>query len=242
MRIGILSDIHGNAVALDAVLEDLDRYAVDRTVCLGDAVQGGCQPLLVARRLSEIGCPVVMGNADAFVLDGTSLEEVSDDLARVRDWTVGELGEEGLEIVRVFEPTIEIDLGDAGMLLCFHGSPHSYNDILLPETPPSRVREALEGTEADVLCGGHTHIQWTFTMDDKTFFNPGSVGLPYNRLLPLERFHFSPVAEYAIVSASSDGIAIEFKHVPFDADAYARAAHAGGHPLADSEATRFTRP
>ena len=70
MRIAILSDIHGNCVALDAVLAELQSEPIDGLVCLGDAVQGGPQPAQVVARLRETACRVVMGNADTWLLTG----------------------------------------------------------------------------------------------------------------------------------------------------------------------------
>jgi len=70
VKIGLFSDVHGNAVALDALLADLERHPVDRLVCLGDAIQGGPQPVECLERLRSLDCPVVMGNADWYVLTG----------------------------------------------------------------------------------------------------------------------------------------------------------------------------
>ena len=66
----VFSDIHGNDVAFEAILTDARRAAVAQYVCLGDAIQGGPQPAQVAARLRTLGCPVVMGNADAWLLSG----------------------------------------------------------------------------------------------------------------------------------------------------------------------------
>jgi predicted phosphodiesterase len=70
MRTALVSDIHGNTVALDAALADLKAHPVDQVVCLGDAIQGGPQPAGVVARLRELGWPVIMGNADAWLLSG----------------------------------------------------------------------------------------------------------------------------------------------------------------------------
>jgi predicted phosphodiesterase len=74
MKLAILSDVHGNARALDAVLADLARDPADRVICLGDAVQGGAEPAETVARLRGaqrvLGGPIVMGNADAFLLSG----------------------------------------------------------------------------------------------------------------------------------------------------------------------------
>jgi predicted phosphodiesterase len=241
MRIAVISDIHANHVALQAALEDLARQDVDRTVCLGDAVQGGCEPRQVADRLREIGCPVILGNADAFVLSGVMSEgfTVSEEHRRVRDWTVEQLGPRGLDLLRTFVPTYEIELDASGTLLCFHGSPRSYDDVLLPDTPEDDLRATFDGIDANVLCGGHTHLQWTLQLGAKTFFNPGSIGLAYNRHSPRDGFRFFPLAEYAVLSVTPTAISVEHKHVLFDVDALDRVARASGHPFAETVAARY---
>ena len=75
MRIAVISDIHGNCFALDSVLQDIRQQGIEQIVCLGDAIQGGAQPAETVQRLRELNCPVVMGNADDFVLT-SDLEEV----------------------------------------------------------------------------------------------------------------------------------------------------------------------
>lgn len=243
MRIGVVSDIHGNCVALDAVLADVVTHPVDRWVCLGDALQGGPQPSEVAERLRELDCPVVLGNADAFVLDGLSGEpEITEQLRVVREWTYEALGPRGIEFVRTFRPTIEVDLGTAGTLLCFHGSPESYDTIIGPDTPPEGLRAELGGRGARTMCGGHIHRQWTVSLDGWTFFNPGSVGLAYNFYLPPDRFHLSPHAEFAILHVDDDRVGIELLRVPFDLDDLDEAARTSGHPQADTLAASFRPP
>jgi predicted phosphodiesterase len=64
MRIALIADIHGNVVALDEVLAELEEKAVDQIVCLGDVAAGGPRPVETLERLRELDCPVVMGNAD----------------------------------------------------------------------------------------------------------------------------------------------------------------------------------
>lgn len=76
MRIAVLSDIHGNDLAFEAVEADLQDQKIDQIVCLGDAVQGGPQPAQVVQHLRRLNSPVVMGNADAWLLSG---EETADE-------------------------------------------------------------------------------------------------------------------------------------------------------------------
>src|SRR5258707_12846952 len=69
MRVALISDIHGNCVALEAVLADIERAGVDQVVCLGDVGATGTQPHAVVERLQATGCPDVMGKADAWLLN-----------------------------------------------------------------------------------------------------------------------------------------------------------------------------
>src|ERR1051326_1406090 len=129
MRTAIVSDIHGNAVALEALLADLEREPVDQVVCLGDALQGGSQPDAVFRRLREQLWPIVLGNADDFLRDADAGVEVPNERQLdVRAWTLGQLGDDGLAFIDAFQPTIQVELGEGRTLLAFHGSPSSYDD------------------------------------------------------------------------------------------------------------------
>jgi predicted phosphodiesterase len=242
MRIGVISDIHGNCVALDAVLADVAHHPVDRWVCLGDVIQGGTQPEHVVDRLRELDCPVVLGNADAFLLDASIGEAVvTDELRAVRDWTIEAIGSDGLEFIRTFHPTVEIDVGEGERMLCFHGSPASYDTIIGPDTPRDDLEREL-ASDALLQCGGHIHHQWTTTVGRSTFFNPGSVGLAYNRHLPRESFYFYPFAEFAIVNVGDGPARLELTRVPFDVDELERASQASGHPNGQTLAARFRPP
>ena len=197
MAIALLSDIHGNAAALERVLDELARLGIDDGIVLGDVAQGGDEPAAVLDRLAELGWPVILGNADAWLLDDSV--EVTDEAAIAkRPWTLEQLDERHREQIRAFHPTYERD-----GLLAFHGSPRSFDDILFPDTGDLGP---WEGTGARLLAGGHTHFQWTTRIGDAVYVNPGSVGVPvyrWNDRRPLEH------AEYAIV----DGASVEFRHL-----------------------------
>jgi hypothetical protein len=97
----------------------------------------------------------------------------------------------------------------------------------------------LGGRDARLFCGGHTHLQWTVSLDGWTYFNPGSVGMAYNRNLPESQLYIYPVALYAIVSVTDGDPRIEFCQVPYDVEALDRAARASGHPYGDTQAVRY---
>ena len=196
MAYALISDIHGDLQRLDAVLAELGRLGIDDGIVLGDVAQGGDEPAGVLDRLAELGWPVILGNADAWLLDESV--EVTDAAAIAkRGWTLEQLDERHREQIAAFHPTYERD-----GLLAFHGSPRSFDDILFPDTEdvsPWRV----EGVR--LLAGGHTHFQWTTRIGDAVYVNPGSVGVPvyrWNDRRPLEH------GEYAIVH----GEGVEFRH------------------------------
>jgi predicted phosphodiesterase len=241
--IAVISDIHGNAVAFEAVLQNLERYPADEVVCLGDTVQGGTQPREVVDLLKVLGCPVILGNADAYVLEGAikedSTEAVSEPMKQIRDWTYEQLGEDGRKFLSTYLSLHEVEITPGVSLFCFHGTPDSYDGVLLPQTSEEELRSAFAGHDAPFMCGGHTHIQWTVAVDGTRFFNPGSVGLAYNRFLEQEEFFFYPLAEYAMVIAEGDTVRIEFCHVPYDVDQLEKAALASGRPFSENEGAKY---
>ena len=207
MPVALVSDIHGNDTALAAVVADLERLGIERVVCLGDAVQGGPEPREVLDRLAALGWPVILGNADDFLLEvpADSPEPLTDALLERREWTLSQLEPAHLEQIRSFAPTLDVELDDGVMLRAFHGSPHSYDDVVLPETPDGQVENLLGGSGVDLLAGGHTHLQWARYVDGALYVNPGSVGLAYDRFDDVPQP--SSLAEYAIVT----GGAVEFR-------------------------------
>jgi putative phosphoesterase len=231
VKTALISDIHGNAVALDAVLEDLDA---DLVVCLGDAVQGGPQPTEVLDRLRELGWPVVLGNADASLLDPHAGPE---QFREVRDWTVSQLSPDRLDQIRGFAPRLNVEVGDQ-RLLAFHGGPDDYDQILLPWTPVEDLHAAFDPYPADLYAGGHTHQQFVRRVGEAQFVNPGSVGLSWDwdrrSSAELGIDHF---ACYAVIAERS----IEFRRVPFALEPLLRLYREREVPGADATIAEWTR-
>jgi putative phosphoesterase len=237
VRVALISDQHANDVAFAAVADDIERVGVDRIVCLGDSVQGGPQPAQVLDRLAALGCETVLGNSDAFLLDAeVEREHWTDELLEVREWTLSQLEERHLEQIRSFPMTTEID-ADGSSLLCFHASPHSFHDVLLPEGDQTEV--ALWRATADVLAGGHTHRQWSRRIDGALYVNPGSVGLVYDHHRPEDEVLFDPVAQYAIVYTSASGLATDFRQIPYSRAELREAMLESGRPHAERFVARY---
>lgn len=216
---------------------------MDSSVCLGDALQGGCQPAEVAERLRTLNCPVILGNSDSWLLTGRteeeSLEKVSDRMREVGDWSRAQLGEEGLAYIESFLPTHDVELEGGKSLLAFHGSPASFDEVILPDMLAEEMRQAVGDVQADVLTGGHVHLQWVGEVGDSLFLNPGSVGVSYDRMLPREAFYIYPIAEYAILASEKESLTVEFCRVPFSVELLEDAALASGRPYADGEAAQY---
>ena len=199
MALALVSDIHGNGRAFAAVVAELERLGVERAVCLGDAVQGGDEPGAVLDRLAALGWPVILGNADDFLLGVTvePAEELTPAVLERRDWTIAQLDAAQLEQIHSFAPTLDLELDGGRTLRAFHGSPRSYHDVLLPETPDAEA-SPWTGSGVDVLAGGHTHRQWTRIVDGALYVNPGSVGVSDDGL-----------AQFAV----AEGAAVSFRRV-----------------------------
>jgi predicted phosphodiesterase len=242
IRVAVISDIHGSCLALDAVLDDLAGERVDQFVCLGDAIQGGPQPAETVARLRELGLPVVLGNADDYLLNGaTDDEPESEYQAVMRTWSLKQLSEADRACIRIFQPAVTVSLGAAGELLAFHGSPHSFNDIVFPETPDDDVLRLFGLTDAVLLAGGHTHVQQIRRLDRARFINPGSIGQAYDPRQAREIPHCDPWAEYAVVTTGDDGrINIDFRRVPYDVSRLLAIGMAAGIPMYDTWAARYS--
>jgi predicted phosphodiesterase len=245
VRVAVISDIHGNAFALDAVLADVRRDAIDRGVCLGDAIQGGAQPAEVVARLRELAWLVVMGNADAWLLTGeeTGAEPPATAwMQAVREWSLGQLSAEDRRFVAAFHPTVEIPLPTGKTLRCGHGSPRSFDDQIWPETPDAEVRAMLGPLERSILCGGHTHLQQIRQLGETFFFNPGSVSLPFRLDTPDDRPLANPWAEYAVLTVADDGReGLEFRRVPYDVDRLVAIIRQSGMPEPERQVSRYRR-
>lgn len=239
MKIAIISDIHGNCVAFDAVLNDIKQTGVDQIVCLGDAVQGGPQPAEVVARLRELDCPVIMGNADDWLLTGTDsgAENIPEErrvrMDTVRDWQLTQLSKSDLSFIRSFQPTAQITLDDERTLLCYHGSPKSFDHVILPQTPDDEVRGYLKPQEKMIYSGGHTHLQFIRHFSRTFHFNPGSVGVAYRHDQPDDHFRLDPWAEYALLSFQSGNLSLEFRRISFDVQSLLSVYKASGRPFAE---------
>lgn len=214
--IALISDIHGNVVGLDAVLAELDRLRPDRVVCLGDVAATGPAPRECIARLRERGWPVVRGNTDDTLLRMAAGEEgASDDPHKAIDaWCAAQLEGDDLAFLRSLQPVIAFAV-EGKAVCCAHGSPRSYDDGVLPETPEAEFAPWLERHPAFLYAGGHTHVAMLRRYREGFLVNPGSVGLPFTHLA--DGSATTPGwAEFGVVRVDGGSVAIELRRIPVD--------------------------
>jgi predicted phosphodiesterase len=239
VRVALISDLHGNAVAFRAALADVERHDVDLIVSLGDVAQGGPQPKECVDLLRELGCPCVYGNSDDFLLTlDFGADPVDDEDQKRRQletaaWSREQLGAEGLEFLAGFQPTVQ-----AGRVLCCHATPSSNEDVILPDTDRAELAKVLEATDAEAVAAGHVHLQWLRRVGAKLWFCVGSVGLVYEHQEPVDPVPFLPWSEYALVD---DELAITFRRIPFDVEELIDAARSSDFPHVDRWASMWRR-
>jgi len=217
MRIALISDLHGNIVALRAVLEHIGRSRVDRIVCLGDVATLGPSPGRVLEALSELGCACILGNHDAFLLDPALIHRYTETpvIVEAVDACRAALGPAELAFVRTFQPTLDLEM-DGATLGLFHGSPRSHMEDLLATTGADDLDAALGERRATVMAGGHTHIQMVRQHRGTLLVNPGSLGLPFETYVSGGPPRILAHAEYATVEAVDGSVNVTLHRVPVD--------------------------
>jgi len=240
MRVALLSDIHGNLVALDAVLADFERQGpFDQTIVAGDLVWAGPCPAEVVDRVRSVATAVVQGNTDAFfglepgdTPAGKHERRFAEQLAWMRD----RLGSLRAEYLASLPASCSICPQGGGELLVVHANP---NDLDRPITPSSSVAEldemlAADGTEPDwdTLAFGHIHTPFQLRWRGRLLVDVASVGLPMDG---------DRRAAYAILTWEGSDWRAEHLRVNYDVPAVVHQMTAGGMPRGKHFAKRLMR-
>lgn len=242
MRLALISDIHGNTAALDAVIADLNGLHPDVVVCLGDIAAGGPDPGGAIERVAEVATFAVQGNTDAGLVDMPAWWQdpasigLPDDAIpgmEVTVWTAERLTEEHRGFLADLPLTVEVDLGEAGELLAFHGSPASFDDLITATTAPDELDTMCAGTAASLLAGGHSHVPLLRRHRGITLINPGSVGMPFGRYGYAGGAPVLSHAEYAVLSVAGSLVDVELRQVPVDREKLHASVDQSGMPRAD---------
>jgi predicted phosphodiesterase len=235
VRIAAISDVHGNLLALDAVLQDIAGRSVDVVVNLGDLLSGGVQPRETADRLMSLALPTVRGNHERQLLTLRPEQMSASD----------RFADDGMtDEHRAWLATLPATLEPAEGVLAFHGAPDDDLTYLLDTVEASGSRSATESevlerlgdTAANprwtlLLCG-HTHLQKSMRLPSGALVvNPGSVGWPAYRddaPQPHAMEAGTPHARYAVLDDTQGRWLLEFITVEYDWDRAAAIAAANG--------------
>ena len=219
MKIALISDIHGNLPALEAVLKAIAAEQVDQIICLGDVAVFGPQPSAGMARLRQLACRFVMGNTDAWALQPTPhpyRDEETVFYNGIEMWSAAQLTPADKAMLATFPAIDTVLLGKGDTLLCCHGSPRSFHEAIEATIPEAELAAMLAGHAPTIVACGHTHTTLWRRVEERVFVNPGSVGLP---LVVGEtgRFLHPHYAEYATLTYHRQHtITITFHRIPYD--------------------------
>ncbi len=226
-RVAVITDIHGNLPALQAVLARIDQLGVERSFCGGDLVGYGPRPNEVCRLVEDSDIPTIYGNYDyAIARDdddcGCAYVDRHDRELGERSiaWTLVHTDARSKAFMRALPFDLRFELAGKRIRLV-HGSPRKVNEYLFEDKPARTFERIAAGADCDVLVFGHTHQPWVHEYGGVLFVNCGSVGKPKDG---------DPRAALAVLEGVDGDIRATIERVAYDVDAVAREVVASGLP------------
>ena len=230
-RIAVLSDIHGNRVALEAVLAEIKRDLPDWVLVAGDLVMNGPDPngtIDVLRALEADGGLIVSGNTDIAVGDfdyGAAFPQYQDGVpetvTEAAEWAHDELGDDQLAWLRRLPAERRIRAGDDQLVLVVHASPGSQTRGFDQALDANIIYERAAATDARIICVGHTHVPEIRDLGFKVIVNDGSAGFVFDG---------DPTASWAMVTVDGTDVSAEIRRTEYDVLAVANAISERGLP------------
>lgn len=228
-RIAALSDVHGNAAALEAVLADVSKARPDAVMVGGDLVLNGPEPALVVdvlRSLADDGALVIGGNTDIAVADFDyaaafpwMTDGIPDAIVDAAEWAHEALGPERLDWLRRLPSERRWRTVDDTLVVVCHASPGSQTAGFDQNLDPSVTIERVARTDARVIVCGHTHLPEVRDLGWKVIVNDGSAGYVFDG---------DPTASWALIDIVDEQVTAEIKRTTFDTLAVANAISARG--------------
>lgn len=233
MRIAVISDIHSNVQALEAVWNDIQERDALYTVCCGDLVGYGANPNEVIDFIREENILSVQGNYDDAVgnmafacgCDYSNNEDAKNS-GKSLSWSIENTSEDNLRFLRELPTNIELNI--LGNKIKFvHGSTRKNNEYLFENS--DAVKEVIDDFKGDILVCGHTHFPYSKKFGEKSVINAGSVGKPkFGR----------PNASYVIIDIKENCANVEIIEVQYDYEKAATAVESAGLPKRFAEILR----
>ena len=224
MRVAVVSDVHGNLTALEAVIADISAVGADQVVCGGDLVGSGSSPAEVIDRVRSLKWPAIFGNTDEMLWKPQRVAEIlgAPHFRRLRDVLVGEIIPWTLTAIggeRVAWLQALPDRWSSGGVAVVHASPGDAWRSPMGNASDAEMERVYGPLGASVVVHGHTHQPFVRPLATFTLANAGSVSLSYDGDMR---------ASYALVAG--DGVTI--RRVAYDVDQESSRLAAVGHPQA----------
>ncbi|KAA3658963.1 MAG: metallophosphoesterase [Calditrichaeota bacterium] len=226
MKIAIISDIHGNIHALEAVLEDLKAKNVDTIIANGDLINRGPASCEVLSRIKEEAEVAILGNHDDLIRkwgsrDPDLPETWFDDPIWQSTANIAEcLTDKGwIEYLKNLPMSHTIDIDGMPKIIVSHGSPNHYSEGYAHDVPEKTLKTIIEEHPADIYISSYTHEPWERTIEGKVFLNTGAVGTPFNG---------NPQAQYLVLEKDGNAWAHSFCSVEYDKKAALDAFYESG--------------
>lgn len=227
MKIGFISDIHGNAVALKAVLNDLRQKQVDKIVVLGDICFRGPQPKEALDIVRSLHTDVIKGNADAWVVRGIKTGEVPDQsheiMTKERDWVYSSLDQDDIHYLNHLPHRFSTAADDT-KIAAFHATPNDLFEVVQPHESDELLRNKMMVENADIYLYGHIHKAFIRYIEGKSVVNLGSVGLPFDGIQK---------ASYALLETKNDQWQTSIVKVDYDVDKVIQQFYQSDYPNKD---------
>ncbi|MTT31527.1 YfcE family phosphodiesterase [Terrilactibacillus sp. BCM23-1] len=228
MRIALISDIHGNAVALDAVLEDVKKQHVDQIFVLGDLCFRGPEPKRALERVRSLDTVVIKGNADEWIVRGVKQGEVPDHMLSImkkeQEWGASKLDEDDLNYLSHLPTGHQLQVDDS-MINLFHATPESLFEVVPSDSKDDVLydRFHLEGSE-NVYVYAHIHTAFIRFIKGNLVMNTGSVGLPFDGVAK---------ASYGLLDMTDGNISGRIIKVPYDIEKVVKQYQSLDYPNAE---------
>ncbi|HEX7735272.1 MAG TPA: metallophosphoesterase family protein [Ktedonobacteraceae bacterium] len=225
MRIAIISDIHGNQMALEAVLRDLaDQPRCDQLVIAGDLCLNGPRPREVLQTVRALNCPVIQGNVDLETV--TRAPEKGEKKRSAVGWTREQIGEDGIAYLTHLPFSYRVNHPAGRDLLIVHANPLNLEEALFPNAEDAELERLLRGLDERVgaLAFGHLHIAYARRWRDLLLVDVASCGAPRDE---------DRRAAYGILSWQNNTWEAEIRRVYYDLPAVIKQIKSSGMPNAD---------
>jgi len=254
MRLAVFSDIHGNLIALEAMLQDLQQAGeVDLIWCLGDLAAFGTRPAACIARVRELQAhygeekfKVIGGNTDRYLVTGkrpqvpaakdeNGFHKRQQNFAHrdaVLNWNLSQITWEDYEFLgKLLGKELQTKVERYGRVIGYHAVPGSDEPMSLrPDTPDEEAQDALLDREGRMAIGGHTHLPMDRDLGHWRAINPGSVGLSFTQ---------PGKAEWALLTFNEGQVKVELRAVPYDVQALLAEIEHVGYPHPEFITGRF---